>query len=477
MTEENKPHSFTERLTSALANFRGEDNPARHNVLGLEPTEAKGASSSSGARHYGYDGGYGTNFERIFQSMFGRYQGSRIDYSREIGDPTQSSLVMAAVNWLGRTLPEAPLEVVEKMADGKTNIIQDHEATLLLQQPNDFYTGELLWMCFAMSWIIDGNVYLWKIRNALGQVIQLWWLPHFLVEPRYPMGDDSVFISHYAYLINGVEWDIPAEDIIHFRNGIDPTNTRKGLSDLASLLREIYGDNEASNCSAVLMKNCGIFPFVVSPKANVDNVDVDLTKVKEEFVRKTTGDERGKPIVNGIGVDVQKMAFSPKELDMKALRRLPEERVAAVIGIPAIVLGFGAGLDRATYANFAEAREAAYESYVIPLERIIAGQLNLQLMGDKQARLRKSKGEKLRHDLTQVRVLQDDQNKLYARLSTAYQGDWMKLSEVRSAAGLKTGPKEDVYKSELASQNGDGSTGGTNKPPSSDKPASKPAED
>ncbi len=463
MNEDTKQPGVIDRLTSALATFRGEDDLTRYNTLGLAPPAVPDAEfralanhpefKTMAARFNGMNGGFGTSLHQYIQSQFGRYAGTRIDYAREVGDLTQSSLLAAAFNWLGITLPEAPLEVVEVLPGRKTNLVEDHPLTALLEQPNPYYSGELMWMAFALSWIIDGNVYWLKVRNGLGEVIALWPLPHFLVEPRYPFGDDTVFISHYAYLVNGVEHHLLPEDIIHFRHGVDMENPRKGMSPVASLLREIYGDNEAANASALLMKNCGVFPFVISPKDSTVSVEGDqLTKLKEEFVRRTSGDERGKPIVNGVGVEVQKLAFSPKEMDMKELRRLPEERVAAVLGIPAIVLNFGAGLDRSTFANYAEAREAAYESKVIPTQRVICGQLNLQLMPEFN---KTRKRLKVRHDLTQVRVLQADQNKLYERLNVGYDGRWLMLSEVRSLAGQKTGSHEDFYKPESAGKSED----------------------
>jgi HK97 family phage portal protein len=465
-----KSPGLLDRLASALQTLRGEDDPGRYNTLRLEapaapdPVERMGAefralmdsdpefkAATRGARFDGAGGGIGGSFERHFQSVFGRYMGSRVDYAKEVGDPTQSSLVMAAVNFLGIALPEAPLQVVERAASGgRPNVVEGHELAELLERPNPYYPGELLWMAFALSWIVDGNVYWWKIRNGLGKVIQLWPIPHTMIEPRWPAGDDSTFISHYAYLCNGRELHIPPEDIVHFRRGVDPANPRKGLSPLASLLREIFGDNEAANASALLMKNCGVFPFVISPKADVGTVDVDPQKLKDELVRRITGDERGKPIVQTVGVEIQKLAFSPKELEMKELRRLPEERVAAVLGIPAIVLNFGAGLDRSTFANYAEAREAAYESHVVPTWRIIAGHLNLQLLPDFKPR----PAERVRHDLSGVRVLQDDLNKLFVRLNVAYNGGWMRRSEARFAAGLPVQPEDVKYKIELSPQAG-----------------------
>jgi hypothetical protein len=134
-------------------------------------------------------------------------------------------------------------------------------------------------------------------------------------------------------------------------------------------------------------------------------------------------------------------------MDLKALRRLPEERISALLSIPAIILNFGAGLDRSTFANYSEAREAAYESHVIPLQRIIASVIRQQLLRS-EGQFKNSERLQVRHDISGVRVLQDDQNKLYARLNIAYHGDWMKRSEVRSAVGLEVSEEDKVYKSQ-----------------------------
>jgi hypothetical protein len=77
---------------------------------------------------------------------------------------------------------------------------------------------------------------------------------------------------------------------------------------------------------------------------------------------------------------VEQFGFSPEQLLLRELRRIPEERVTAVLGVPAIVAGLGAGLDRSTFTNMAEAREAAYESGIIPTQRIIAEDIRFQLL-------------------------------------------------------------------------------------------------
>jgi hypothetical protein len=51
-----------------------------------------------------------------------------------------------------------------------------------------------------------------------------------------------------------------------------------------------------------------------------------------------------------------------------------------VLGIPAVVVGLGAGLERSTFTNMAEAREAAYESGLIPAQKILGEDIRFQLL-------------------------------------------------------------------------------------------------
>ena len=77
------------------------------------------------------------------------------------------SLVMAAVNWLGRVLPEAPLNVVEIDEDGMETVIPNHPAAKLWRRPNEYYAGTTLCKAYAYSWIVSGNPYVLKgIRGS-----------------------------------------------------------------------------------------------------------------------------------------------------------------------------------------------------------------------------------------------------------------------------------------------------------------------
>jgi len=140
-------------------------------------------------------------------------------------------------------------------------------------------------------------------------------------------------------------------------------------------------------------------------------------------------------------MDVSVLSFNPQQMNLKDLRRLPEERVAAVMGIPAIVVGFGAGMDRSTFANYAEAREAAYESFVIPTQRLFASDLKSQLLPD----FGETKGVKVEHDNSNVRVLQEDENAKAVRWGQLTKDGIAMLSEARSAMGLPVEKEHEVF--------------------------------
>jgi HK97 family phage portal protein len=317
---------------------------------------------------------------------------------------------MACVRWAQRALPEAPLQVVTRNAQDELKPAPDHALQQKLDHPNDFYSGQHLLSALLADLMLTGNAYAVKIRSGQRRVVELWWVPSSLVEPKWP-DDGSAFISHYDYRIDGNVAQIDPADIIHIRQGFDPQNIRKGLSDLAALYREIATDNEGANWTAGLLRNGAVPGVIVSPEGAVTASDADLESIKDKWVQRFGGDERGKPMVIGSPIKVQVLSFNPEQMKLRDVRIIPEERITAVLGIPAIVAGLGAGLQRSTFANYAEAREAAYESFIIPMQRLLCAELQMQLVPDfgDPATLR------VQFDLSQVRVLQDDQNALHER--------------------------------------------------------------
>lgn len=371
-------------------------------------------------------------------ALFGR---GRKDYSHQLEDVTGSSLIMSVLLWIVRRWPEAPmyLEKVGAKPGAKGDAIYDHPMLTLLGRPNSFYSGAELWFGAILSLVWDGNGYIVKVRNKRDLSIrELWYVPHFQMEPKVNQGSAN-FVDYYEYSPGGITpIKLEPSDVIHLRYGIDPFNPRKGLSPLRSVARDAATDEEADNFAASMLHNMGVPGLVISPDLMAGQVveigDIDATK--RYFEQAVTGDRRGKPVVMKGPTKIQQFGFDPKSMDIASLRGIPEERISAVTGVPAAVVGFGSGLAQTKVgATMKELREMAYEDAEIPLQRLVGPQLETQLLDDFEPQPEKFK---VCFDLSKVRVLQDDQDALYTRTINAFNGGLISREQGKQALGFDT---------------------------------------
>jgi phage portal protein BeeE len=378
------------------------------------------------------------------------------DYSRLVGDGSANSIVNACLLWMVRSFPEAPPALWEVNDANVRNRVARHPLIRLLKYPTatpekvgGYYSGVLLWMATLTSWIIDGNAYWLKVRSAYQRPVQLWYVPHWMMEPRWSP-DGSDYVSHYDYRVDGQVLPIDPSNVVHFRHGLDPDNTRKGKAPLAAVLREVYTDEEAARFTASILKNFGMPGLVVSPDmvlggsaGNFRPPEMDTQAMKKRFKEEFGGDQRGAPFVSNLPIKLQEFGFSPQQLDLTALRHVPEQRVTATLGLPAAVVGFGAGLQHTKVgATMAEMRDQAWQSSLIPNQRLMASEVQIQLLPDFETDLEKYE---FGFDTSQVKVLQDDKLKLADVWGTLYSRGIAMLDEARAPFELSSGPEDHHY--------------------------------
>lgn len=334
---------------------------------------------------------------------------TRFDYRKEVGDGLDSSVVTAPVLWIGRALPEANLCVKRRTGKGDLEDVQANPMLALIQQPNPFYGDIALWMATLVSFLISGNAYWIIVRNGAGRPAELWYVPHWMMEPRWSQqGDD--FISYYRYSPGGgmEAMKIEPADVVHFRHGIDPRNIRMGLSPMDGVIREIFIDLESSNFVASLLRNMGVPGVVISPKGGAMPAPEDVEATKAWFKQAFGGDNRGGPLVMGAPTDVQAYGFNPQQLNMSEGRDVAEERVCACLGVPAAVVGFGAGLQATKVgATMEEMRKLAWNNGVLPFARMLADELQRSLLGE----FGNAAGLVVSWDTSEVLALQEDEDK------------------------------------------------------------------
>lgn len=373
---------------------------------------------------------------------------TRFDYRREVGDMLDASVVTAPVQWLQRSLPEARLALRRSVRGGKVDELPGHDMLTLIRRPNAYYGDIALWFGTVLSYCIDGNAYWMKVRNRAGRVVELWYVPHWMIEPKAPI-DGSDFIDHYLYSPGGGwgQMEIAPEDLVHFRHGINPRNLMKGLSPLDGVIREIFSDLESSNFVASLLRNMGVPGVVISPKGGAMPAKEDVEATKSWFQQEFGGDRRGGPLVMGAPTDVQPYGFNPQQMNLSEARDVAEERVCACLGVPAAVVGFGAGLQQTKVgATMEELRRLAWHNGVLPVARSLADELGRSLLPDfPDTRRANLDGYELYWDTDDVLALQEDEDKQTERKLKELEKGAITLFEYRTETGREADESHKLY--------------------------------
>ncbi len=395
-----------------------------------------------------------TDAVKAFQAMrhggrpmqfFGLMKRTRFDYRKEVGDGLDSSVVTAPVFFIQRSLPEARLALRQRKRGGKVVELLDHPMLTLIASPNPFYGDIALWAGTILSYLIAGNAYWLIVRNGAGQPVELWYVPHWMIQEQAPE-DGSAFLSHYEYRPgNGEIHRLAPEDVVHFRHGIDPRNLRRGLSPLDGVLREIFSDLESSNFVASLLRNMGVPGVVISPKAGAMPTPEDVEATKTWFKQAFGGDNRGGPLVMGAPTDVQPYGFNPQQMNLSEARDVAEERVCACLGIPAAIVGFGAGLQSTKVgATMKELRQLAWHNGILPLGRALADELTRSLL-PAFARGQDLTGMQLYWDTDDVPALQEDEDKQVERKLKELAGGAITLYDYRTETGREADDSHKIF--------------------------------
>lgn len=364
--------------------------------------------------------------------------GARYDYEAEAGPLWLNSAVAICLGWVARNFPE-PRLAVERLRSGEWVDIPDHPILEGLETPNRGYDDDVLWAATALSLVVDGNGYWIKARARSGR-IEYWYVPHWMIRPVWP-DTGEVFISGYIMTVDGRPVPLKTEDVIHFRTGIDPYNERVGLAPLKACLREVCSDNEAGTYTASILRNMGIPGVVLSPEDKGDQIDGDDRKLlASDWKRKFTGEGRGEPLVMGVPIKVDTVGVTPEKMALDKIRRIPEARICAAIGLDPMVVGLSSGKEGRTYSNLQQANRQGYENCLMPLQKSMAKAIQRQspdLIGSRRK-------ERLVWDYSGVSALREDQTELTKRVVLTYQGGLMQLNEGRNRLNLAPLPGGDT---------------------------------
>ena len=382
-----------------------------------------------------------------FQPRDAGYQFTRESGDYPIGtDPKRSSIVVSCVRWVQRTISEAPPILERYLADkDEWEQVSTHRLLDVLAAPNPSQTGTQVWKATVKDLLLKGNAYWILQRNNMGAPVSFYWMPADKVTPVA----GAIFgeIASYRIGQGATEQTLDPADVIHFRDGLDSENAILGESGIGSLINELITDERAASFTQTLMRNSGQPGAVISPESGVTIPQAAAEQIERKWNEKFASNTgAGNAMVTPKKVEIEKLAFSPEQMEMRAQRSIPEERTTAVLGVNAAVVGLGSGLATTKVgATLAEYREEAFESNIIPMYRDLAAHLTQQMLPEFGLRTDGASRWRLTFDLRGVRVLQEDELKRVERICRMVTDGVITIAEGRRMLGLSVLPEHEIY--------------------------------
>lgn len=374
-------------------------------------------------------GAYGANY------AFFSPDGGRTMF--ELADPASIAFVAywyVATRWRAQKIAEAPLMVVAEDQDsGDEEWIADHDLAPLLEDPSpDYDMGELL---ETISHFLDndGCALLVKSRMNNGTPARL--TPFCKRDFEIHSDATRIFASFTVRTADGSE-EFDAEEVIFFRDFHGSRGLKHGRSRLDVAMSWLKLGARAQQTIYDLLANSVWPSLVVIPDKDWDPDEGVYKEYKQDVQQYAKAGNKGKPFIALGGGAVESLQASIKDLVPDEVLGRVESVVAAVSGVPAIVLQFQIGMENSPWSQMAQARRMAYDDVIQPTWRKWERTFTKQLL----------RGEDddpthfVKFDASNVVALQTDQL-IQAQIAQTI-GKQASLNERRAIIGLEPVPDD-----------------------------------
>lgn len=400
-------------------------SPAPDGVADLIPEAAKMSGGLAGLLSQGANWGMGPDPEYPASTFLNHvYEGF-----------DKNELVYACIEEKSTSIAESPVRVYDAAARSR-DPIDTHPLRQLMANPNPLMTEFEMYEMLQMHFDLAGNGFWEIVSDRAGRPVELWPLRPDLV--RMKRGKTSI---SYGYFVDGKTYPV---DVIHFRLP-SPIDGLVGTPPMRAALRATALDNQATDFVKALLQNSAI-PGVVITMADLEHALDEATteRLKTKWKQSYGGRNRGEPAFLQAGMDVKALGLNLKDLEFPDLRTISESRICMSFGVPPILVGAKIGLDRSTFANYAEARKSFWEETLMPLQKRVASALNARLL----PRFGSGPGVRrviARHDNSDVLALREDELARWTRATEALRAGGITLNDFRREIGQQPVAGGDVF--------------------------------
>jgi len=343
----------------------------------------------------------------------------------------KNEIVYACIRKIAQSASEPTLRVYD-LSDGEE--LPDHALRQLIRHPNPYFSEFEFWEATLILLNIAGNVYWEKVRSGAGRVVELWPLRPDRVQI---LPGDEKLIGGYRYTVLGIPMDLRAEDVIHF-SYYDPLDDFFGLSPIAVAARAADVDNAVTDYTKLFFENAATPYGLLKTKQKL--TEAEAQRIRERWKEQYAGPGRWHEVaVLDADAEYQRLGLTQDEMGFPDLRNISESRLCMIFNVPPILLGTQLGLERSTFANYAESRASFWSDTLSPIYKRLADKVNAELAPEF------GQGVEARWDFSEVKALQEDTNEVWKRATDALRAGGIMVNDFRREVGMDPVDGWDVF--------------------------------
>ena len=303
------------------------------------------------------------------------------------------STVYACVKVLAESISTIPCKLYRVDGDARTAQPEHRLYGLVNRSPNDFMTATEFWTWVVTNVALHGNTYVWLVRTASGNPVELLPLPHGAVSVHVHAQNQVSYIVTVGEKGSEKIYTVQPEDMLHFKgltldgvNGISPIQYNAGM--LAGARdAQAYGNSVFAN---------GASPRGILTTEGVLSDDA-YERIKASWSATHGGVESaGKVAIMEAGLKFEPVSLSPADAKLLETRKYSRSEICGMYRVPGHMVG---DLERATYSNITEQTLSFYRDSLQPWLTSFEARLNHTLLKTSAQTFRFDTTDFLRGDL------------------------------------------------------------------------------
>lgn len=352
----------------------------------------------------------------------------------------RNELIFACLNKTANTASQVNLRTYSKSGSKE---LPEHPARKLIEKPNPFMSEFDFWVAVILYTRLAGKAVFEKERNNRGEVVRLWPLRPDWV---HPIADAREFISAYSYEVPGsAPQRLDLRDVLVFQMW-DPLDQYNGWPPVAVAARVGDVDNASTEFIKLFFEKGGAPAGLLKSVQKLN--DAQVADIRRRWRERYGGYEHWlEPAVLDSDAEYQRTGLTFTEMGFETLDSRNEARICMVMDVPPILVGAKIGLDRATYANYQEARSAWWQDTLMAIYANFHDVIDNGLLPE----FPDHESIYMDWDFSRVPSLQEEMIARWTRALEGLKSGGVTLNEFREMAGLRVlGPRGDVFIRSLA---------------------------